>query len=194
MHLLLHHTHHGYSDGHSLLTSSVNLTPLEAIKLAQLSDLSGPLPFGVTPAPYETGYHCGRFYAFARTWYDTAAPRTGCVHTHTILIPERLTTILPSPYSVAAAFDPNIPAEACEQLHVQAGPVVHRPYASHHAFPIAVPAENVAVFLESCFRPGDWPQFCTLAYHPVRFRGHLLDVYGVPEGLEGRFAIIKRHT
>ena len=99
----IHHALHGYRDGHELLASSLYLTDrvwrahgLEQpdwnvrlyLQLGQRSDLTGYLP---TDSPrsfsYETGYPVGDIYVFARTWYDEDAPRTGCVLTHSLLIP-----------------------------------------------------------------------------------------------------------
>ncbi len=84
---LVHHALHGYREGHRRLASSVKLTPDEAMLLDQLSDLTGFVPPDYEVPPYESGYLCGRFYAFARTWPDPTVPRDGAVLTHTLLLP-----------------------------------------------------------------------------------------------------------
>lgn len=84
--LELHQVVHGYRAGHHSLASSIELTAAEDALLGRLSDLAGHLPSGVRFESYHTGYPCGRFYAFARTWLDDSAPRGGAVLTHTLLI------------------------------------------------------------------------------------------------------------
>lgn len=85
----VHQLVHGYQKGHSLLASSCSL-PKSALEIvAEQSDLSGPLPSGVSIPPYLTAYPVtgAGFYAIGRTWPDIDAPRSGCVITHTLLIP-----------------------------------------------------------------------------------------------------------
>lgn len=78
---------HGYDQGHGLLDSSGDVNRDERRVLDYLSDLSGYMPAGTMFDVYHTGYPCGRYYAFAATWYDHAASRPGCCLTHTLLIP-----------------------------------------------------------------------------------------------------------
>lgn len=78
---------HGYSDGHSLLQSSVDL-PKEAQRtILILSDMSGPSMLEGFEE-YLTGYQLPGtdFYAFAKTWHAPEMERPGCVWTHTLLI------------------------------------------------------------------------------------------------------------
>jgi hypothetical protein len=79
---------HGYRRGHELLASSTQLDPLDADRVAQLSDLSG-LPVESQIPSYLSCYPLpsGKYYAVAKTWPDKEARREGCVLTHTILIP-----------------------------------------------------------------------------------------------------------
>lgn len=92
--LELAQTLHGYDQGHRLLAEGGDLSDDERSILDRLSDLSGYLPSGVVFERYYTGFPCGRYYAFACTWLDTAAPRGGTVLTHTLLIPrERLASL-----------------------------------------------------------------------------------------------------
>lgn len=85
----VHQLVHGYQKGHSLLAGSYAL-PKSALEIVtEQSDLSGPLPVGASIPPYLTAYPVSDtdFYAIGRTWEDTDAPRSGCVLTHTLLIP-----------------------------------------------------------------------------------------------------------
>lgn len=85
----MHQLVHGYEKGHSLLAGSCSL-PKSALEIVtEQSDLSGPLPSGVSIPSYLTAYPVPNtdFYALGRTWPDTHAPRSGCVITHTLLIP-----------------------------------------------------------------------------------------------------------
>lgn len=80
---------HGYRKGHQLLAGSVRLSGDAADLLARLSDLSGALPPDSRLPPYLTLYPVpgSGHYALARTWLDDSAPRSGCVLTHTLLVP-----------------------------------------------------------------------------------------------------------
>ncbi|WP_184547200.1 hypothetical protein [Mucilaginibacter sp. FT3.2] len=85
--LILSQTLHGYSDGHTLLASSVEL-PAEARRIMlNLSDMSsGNMERGFEE--YITGYPLkeANLYAIAKTWYAPEMPRPGCVWTHSILV------------------------------------------------------------------------------------------------------------
>jgi hypothetical protein len=78
---------HGYSDGHRLLGSSVDLAARDAKTMLMMSDASGPAAV-IGEDGYLTGYPLTEsgYYAFARTWPALEMPRPGCVWTHTILI------------------------------------------------------------------------------------------------------------
>lgn len=86
----VHQLLHGYRSGHGLLGGSTKLGSRDSELVTRLSDLSGSLSSGLEIEPYLTCYPLpsGQFYAVARTWLDTEAPRAGCVLTHTILIPK----------------------------------------------------------------------------------------------------------
>ncbi|MEZ6064152.1 MAG: hypothetical protein R3B90_00245 [Planctomycetaceae bacterium] len=86
----MHQLVHGYKKGHSLLAGSCSLPKAALETVTELSDLSGPLPVGATIPSYLVAYPVpdSGFYALGRTWQDTDAPRSGCVITHTLLIPE----------------------------------------------------------------------------------------------------------
>lgn len=80
---------HGYGRGHERLAGSVKLDPRDADLVGRLSDLSGTLSGEADFQPYLTAYPLpsGTHYAVAQTWPDRGAPRSGCVMTHTLLVP-----------------------------------------------------------------------------------------------------------
>ncbi|WP_316175076.1 hypothetical protein [Bradyrhizobium sp. SZCCHNRI1073] len=83
----LQQTLHGYSEGHRLLASSIDLPSRDAKTLLMMSDASGPAAT-IGAEGYLTGYPLleSGHYALARTWPAPESPRPGCVWTHTILI------------------------------------------------------------------------------------------------------------
>lgn len=83
----LQQTLHGYSEGHRLLASSIDLPSRDAKTLLMMSDASGPAAT-IGADGYLTGYPLleSGHYALARTWPAPELPRPGCVWTHTILI------------------------------------------------------------------------------------------------------------
>ena len=88
--IVINQTVHGYSQGHSLLANSCELTSAEKRTLLIMSDLSGQ---GMDEqfSEYITGYPLsGRFYALAKTWYANEMSRPGSVWTHTLLIDNAL--------------------------------------------------------------------------------------------------------
>lgn len=80
---------HGYGRGHERLAGSISLDPHDADLVGRLTDLSGTLSGEIQFEPYLTAYPLpsGSHYAVARTWPDSEAPRSGCVMTHTLLVP-----------------------------------------------------------------------------------------------------------
>jgi hypothetical protein len=85
----LHQLLHGYRSGHGQIASSVKLAERDSELVTRLSDLSGSLSSGIQFSSYLTVYPLPSrtFFAVARTWPDPDAPRTGCVVTHTLLVP-----------------------------------------------------------------------------------------------------------
>ncbi|MCK1538241.1 MULTISPECIES: hypothetical protein [unclassified Bradyrhizobium] len=83
----LQQTLHGYSEGHRLLASSIDLPSRDAKTLLMMSDASGPAAT-MGADGYLTGFPLveSGHYALARTWPAPELPRPGCVWTHTILI------------------------------------------------------------------------------------------------------------
>ena len=89
--MLIEQTLHGYNMGHGLLASSLpNLAPEDQSLLFKLSDWTG---FHVLNADEEDSYltayplPSNKYYAIAKTWYANEMERSGCVWTHTLLIP-----------------------------------------------------------------------------------------------------------
>lgn len=76
----------GYSNGHRLLGSTVNLSSVDNYDLAALSDLAPGVQIS-DPASYLSGAPLsdGR-YALVRTWAAPEMPRPGCVWSHVLLI------------------------------------------------------------------------------------------------------------
>lgn len=98
----IHQLVHGYSRGHSLLASSCKLPESAFEAVVEQSDLSGPLPPSVDIPSYLTAYPVPdtEFFALAKSWKDTAAPRSGCVISHTLLIQQRFWGSIKNPSSL----------------------------------------------------------------------------------------------
>jgi hypothetical protein len=82
-----HQTLHGYSDGHRLIASSVELSKDTQRTMLVLSDMSGPsMVDGFME--YLTGYSLSsdNFFVFSKTWFAPEMRRPGCVWTHSILL------------------------------------------------------------------------------------------------------------
>jgi len=84
----VHQLLHGYSNGHRKLVGSLRLSASDDELISRISDLSGPLFGSQDFRPYFTGYPLpsSEYYAVARTWIDSQAPRAGSVLTHTLLV------------------------------------------------------------------------------------------------------------
>lgn len=78
---------HGYTQGHHLIESSVNLSKNSSRTMSILSDLSGPEIINGFEE-YITGYPLvdDDYYVLAKTWYAPEMERPGCVWTHSLLI------------------------------------------------------------------------------------------------------------
>jgi len=100
----LQQTLHGYSEGHRLIESSIQLPDDISRLMLRMSDLSGS---NVIPGfeEYLTGYPLESvgMYALAKTWYAREMPRPGCVWTHTLILTEKDLTA-PSLASLIATF------------------------------------------------------------------------------------------
>lgn len=85
--VIIEQTLHGYSNGHHLLASSINLSENSKLKMEILSDLSGPeIQNGFRD--YYTGYFLpdDNMAVLSHTWYADEMERPGCVWTHSLLI------------------------------------------------------------------------------------------------------------
>lgn len=85
----VHQLVHGYQKGHTQLAGSCSL-PKSALEIiTEQSDLSGPLPAGISIPAHIIAYPVSEtgLYAIGKAWPDIDAPRSGCVITHTLLIP-----------------------------------------------------------------------------------------------------------
>lgn len=97
---------HGYRRGHERLAGSIKLDSRDSDLVGRLSDLSGTLSGSIDFAPYLTAYPLpsGTYYALAQTWPDNGAPRSGCVMTHTLLVPMSSWERMSEPSALAARF------------------------------------------------------------------------------------------
>jgi hypothetical protein len=78
---------HGYTQGHSLIGTSVSLTSEAKRIMLPISDMSGARMTGGFEE-YITGYPVKEMslFAIAKTWYANEMKRPGCVWTHTLMI------------------------------------------------------------------------------------------------------------
>lgn len=83
---------HGYRRGHEQIAGSVKLSAVDAELVTRLSDLSGSLSNAPEFDSYLTLYplRSEQYFAVAKTWPDSNAPRAGCVLTHTLLVPMQI--------------------------------------------------------------------------------------------------------
>jgi|GEM_PF-1813924 len=79
---------HGYRNGHQLLSTTINLNPVDQDTIDRLSDISGSIRPGEIFSPYFTCYPLPSktYYVIARTWQDLTVRRAGCVVTKSIII------------------------------------------------------------------------------------------------------------
>ena len=98
-------TLHGYSNGHHLLASSIELSENSKRKMAILSDLSGPeIQNGFRE--YYTGYFIpdDNMAVLSYTWYANEMERPGCVWTQSLLFEPNDLTFVGNNYSQLANF------------------------------------------------------------------------------------------
>lgn len=79
---------HGYSEGHKLLASSIQLGNSDRRKMSILSDWDEYVSAKDDDSSYITCYplHESSYYVVAKTWYADELERPGCVWTHSLLI------------------------------------------------------------------------------------------------------------
>lgn len=97
---------HGYRRGHEQLAGSIRLSARDADLSARLSDLSGNLSGAPKFDSYLTVYPLpsGKYFALGRTWLDPTASRSGCVLTHTLLVPMAVWLVLEEPRVLDSLF------------------------------------------------------------------------------------------
>lgn len=102
----IHQLLHGYRRGHQLLAGSRGLPSNLSELVTRLSDLSGLQTGDGDFESYLTSYPLpgGDFYALAKTWPDHQASRSGCVLTHTLLIPQETWASASNPTDFAHLF------------------------------------------------------------------------------------------
>ncbi len=203
---------HAYVSGHELVASSIKLASDDQETVDRLSDMAGTLGPGERCPPYLTGYPLPRrsHFVLARTWYDDAAPRAGCVLTHSLLIPMpawRRTAHLATLRELFVQFDKARPSRKLPPLH--AGAAISSGLAPVLGSERAALAE--AIFLEErapivVFECSDsettalrlvqamWPAlrekfaFCTFALQPRSAPGRDFDLLFAPAHARSRFA------
>ncbi|MHA2859385.1 GAP1-N1 domain-containing protein [Vibrio harveyi] len=105
----IHQTFHGYSNGHKLLASSINLDADAKKIMLRESDSPGDA-FHKQTAPCYTGYPLveSGFYVLSKTWNAFEVDRPGCVWTHSILIPFQYLENIASSFNVIKFFDESL--------------------------------------------------------------------------------------
>lgn len=85
--LLIQQALHGYTDGHRLISASMQLPAGDAKTVLVFSDSSGGCGWA-EDSGYLTGYPLREFgyFALARTWQAPEMSRPGCVWTHTLFV------------------------------------------------------------------------------------------------------------
>ena len=94
-HIIINQTLHGYSNGHHLIASSLELSEKSKRKMEVLSDLSG-LEIQSGFKEYYTGYYLpwDNKIVLCCTWYANEMERPGCVWSHSLLLePDDLSTL-----------------------------------------------------------------------------------------------------
>lgn len=102
---LIHQTLHGYSNGHKLLSASLNLDSYSKKIMLRESDSPGD-GFHQQNEPCYTGYPLNEsgFYVLSKTWNAFEIKRPGCVWTHSILIPFEVLECITSSFNVLKLF------------------------------------------------------------------------------------------
>jgi hypothetical protein len=216
----LHQVVHGYDRGHGLLAGSITLSARDLDLVTRLSDLSGQLTDERDFHPYLTLYPLPSriFYAVARTWLDPLADRSGCVLTHTLLVPldAWATCRYPSalddllrppgrdnlaPYSRTVSW---IPAIGTSMPHPGASPAFSPTFAQRYFLegirPIVWLAEPSADQVAWPIVTFLWPTLrsvftcCTLAFQQRDHEDHPFDLLFSPPSATARFSgLSKQH-
>lgn len=201
-------TLHGYERGHRLLARGGDVSDDELAVLDRLSDLSGYLPGGLIFDHYYSGFPCGRYYAFACTWLDTAAPRLGTVLTHTLLVPLEQMASTSDLFGFAALHRRPVSAEDTEPYthapDALAAPASEAPtppharaalalYVGQRERPILWMDDAQPVVIIRYLWHMSWPAlrkrfaFCTFALQERSLDGRVFDFLGLPPEAQGSF-------
>jgi hypothetical protein len=119
--MIVHQLLHGYKRGHQLLSANVQLDSQSIELVTRLSDLSGSMTIDSKVRPYLTCYPLPnqKYYAIGKTWLDDTAPRTGCVLTHTLIIPMEYWSNCPYPSLFNNLFIKPMNSDDTERYHRQ---------------------------------------------------------------------------
>lgn len=213
--LAIHQLVHGYGHGHSLLASSTDLDRSDLDLVGRLSDLSGALGPDLEISPYLSMYPLPsqKFFAVAQTLPDQSASRSGCVLTHTILVPletwatdeapNRFAALLRTPtrdalaeYTVAITSIPTAPpkATAVEPL----GASFIQQYFGEGLAPIAWFGAIHPEAAAWCVIHALWPSLrahfacCTFALQPRTLGDRPFDLVFAPTAVFSRFGEFAR--
>lgn len=211
----VHQLVHGYDHGHSLLAASTTLAREDLDLVGRLSDLSGTLGTDLEVAPYLTLYPLPsqKFFAVARTWLDDSAPRSGCVLTHTVLVPFSVWATEESPSRFSAVLrrptrerlaDFSVPSTSVPKLAAKIATIepfgdyfVQR-YFGEGLAPIAWFGALDAEATAWCVIQALWPSLrarfacCTLALQPRTLGDRPFDLVFAPSAVFSRFGEFAR--
>lgn len=206
---------HGYEHGHSLLASSTDLGRDDLDLVGRLSDLSGTLGSGLEVSPYLSVYPLPskKYFAVAKTWPDESAPRSGCVLTHTILIPleawatdgcpSRFASVLKKPTrdrigDFKVAVESVSEAEAKVTAREPFGEAFIQRYFGEGLAPIAWFGALAPERAAWCVIQALWPSLrahfacCTLALQPRTLTDRPFDLVFAPTAVFSRFGEFAR--
>ncbi len=206
----IHQQHHGYLRGHQLLATSVKLDRTDQEVVDRLSDIAGQVQGDTELPSYLTGYPLpsGRYFVFARSWYDTEAHRSGCVLTHSLIITKSDWMTFSRPSSLQHLHTRFPHADQSGLLPIDLGHSFHGapPASDFDAFPELVEAlflEDRQPILWIADNPQNailrivdslWPAlrgnfaFQTYALKPRSINDRPFDLVAVPRRARGRFA------
>lgn len=204
-----HHFLHGYSDGHTLLAASSQLSPESDRLMFMMSDMSGPSMVQGFDC-YVTGYPLPKNegYAIAMTWYAPEMKRPGCVFTHTIVIENSQLHFVQDMKKLLAIFR-RPGSNLSEDIHYYKQPVEYFENEPHTIFDLnstvtsnviksLYELPNAAVFIpheNSKYLQGiileiwaqQWPKlrrsfsFCTGSLAPRKIFNTLLELQVIPD-------------
>ena len=203
----LHHQLHGYRSGHQLLQSTARMQRKDQDLIDQLSDMAGPLRPGEKFDPYISTYPLPslEYYVFARTEQDFDAPRSGCVKTRSLLVPQRYWESEASPSALARLLERpvgDVPIPAPEKDRDSALAPVSSPMLAELiealflrdrraivVFDAPMPS-TIALRLLIAFWPVMRGSFslCTSALSPRTLAGKSFDLVFAPETARSRFS------